>query len=280
LRRGRAIIITRLLDAARCDPRIIGALDYGSTSEGRGDAWSDIDVALFISDDDFVAFTRDWTAWAARCGSLLATYLYDNDPVHPWAIYDATPLPVRVDFSLHSASEIAEVPAWPNAPADEAAMVWYDASGGRLRAAVSRLVGQALGPADEAAAYVHVCGGFWYYALRTFARLQRGQLWAVRLDLSAMVIGNLLTLLRLEAGAVERWRVLNPAVDIERVITPERLTQLNNCIPSALDTDLSRALHAAVELAQLVCAVLAERYGRPWPEVIARSLLELLPQSA
>jgi hypothetical protein len=42
----------RILEAAQADPRILGCVDYGSTSEGRGDEWSDLDIALFIQDSE------------------------------------------------------------------------------------------------------------------------------------------------------------------------------------------------------------------------------------
>jgi hypothetical protein len=274
LRAARANFVERLLDAARRDPRIVGVLDYGSTSEGRGDAWSDIDVALFIRDNDYVDFERDWQPWAAQLGPLAGTYVYAAG--HPWAIYDADPLPLRVDFDLQRESDIAKLATWPNAPASVEAMVWHDATGSQLTAGVRQLVGKPLGPEDEAAAFEHVCGGFWYYVLRVYARLQRNQAWGARHELNTLVLGNLLALLRLEANAVERWQVLNAAVGIEDVLTPGRLAQLNACIPSAADDTLPAALRAAVDLGAEVCAALAARYGRTWPEVVARRMAAVL----
>lgn len=47
--RGR--LLQCILNHARQDERVLAVLDYGSTSEGRGDAWSDIDLALSIRSD-------------------------------------------------------------------------------------------------------------------------------------------------------------------------------------------------------------------------------------
>ena len=62
-------MIQQLRHAAELDPRIVGLLDYGSSSEGRGDTWSDIDVALFIHDADLDSFEQNWKIWAAQFGN-------------------------------------------------------------------------------------------------------------------------------------------------------------------------------------------------------------------
>ena len=45
----RSEIKSSILDYARKDPRIVAVLDYGSTSEGRGDEWSDLDLAVLAT---------------------------------------------------------------------------------------------------------------------------------------------------------------------------------------------------------------------------------------
>jgi lincosamide nucleotidyltransferase B/F len=195
-------MIRQILVAAERDPRIVGVVDYGSGSEGRMDAWSNVDAALFVRDADLDAFTRDWKAWAAQFGRLLLAYI--GGVGHPWMVYDTRPMPLRVDFAFHPESALDTILAWPNAPTSAAEMVLYDATGGRLTANARRLVGQSLRPPDLARVFEQVGGDFWYYMLRTFSKLQRGQNWAARYDFNQIVLGNLLALLRLEAGAVDR----------------------------------------------------------------------------
>ena len=67
----RPTMIRRLIEAARRDPRIVGLADYGSSSEGRGDEWSDIDVAVFLRDGEYDGFEQQWKSWAAQLGPLL-----------------------------------------------------------------------------------------------------------------------------------------------------------------------------------------------------------------
>jgi len=270
----RPLMIRHLVAAAHGDPRIVGLVDYGSSSEGRADVWSDIDLAVFLRDADFDAFERDWEAWAAHVGPLLLAYI--SGVGHPWTVYAAVPLPLRVDFDFHREGAIEDMRAWPNAPTSAEAMVWYDATGGRLTACARHLVGQSLAPADPIATYERVCGDFWYYALRTLGKIKRGEEWAARYEFTAIVTGLLHALLRIEAGAVERWRASESAVGIEHVLTPERLARLNSCIPGPGIESLHHTLGTATDLAGDVCASIGTTCGWSWPHILAEHLSTVL----
>jgi hypothetical protein len=272
----REALLRRIVSASARDERIVGVVDYGSTSEGRADEWSDIDLALFIRDADYAEFARDWQQWAAQFGKLLLAYV--GGIGHPWTVYDASPLPLRVDYAFHRESAIEVMLTWPNAPASVAAMVKHDATGGRTSACAAKLVGQALGPPDPARAFEQTAGDVWYYLLRTYSKLRRNQLWAARFDLNFIIIGNLLALLRMEAGATARLRSTSAAVDIEQALTPERLAQLNALIPGADEASLRQSFVRATELTRQVCAALAAVHGWPWPEQLATRLAALFAE--
>jgi len=68
---ARKNLVQHIIEAAKDDERIVGLLDYGSSSEGRVDEWSDVDISVFIRDSDIEAFKRDWKTWAAQFGNLL-----------------------------------------------------------------------------------------------------------------------------------------------------------------------------------------------------------------
>lgn len=178
-------------------------------------------------------------------------------------MYDAAPVSLRVDFDLYRESAVEEMLTWPTVPVSAAAMVWYDATGGRLAACAHKLVGQSLAPPDLAATYERVCGDFWYYVLQTYGKIERGEEWAARYEFNFIVTGLLHALLRLEAGAVERWRASELSVGIERVLSPHRLAQLNDCIPGLGLDSLRRALADAAVLGRDICAAVNVRYG--WP---------------
>ena len=274
----RTKAIKQLLEAAESDPRIVGLVDYGSSSEGRADEWSDVDIALFLQDADFEAFERDWKQWISQFGSLLLAYV--GGVGHPWVVYDTKPVPLRVDFAFWRESDIDIIRTWPNSPTRVEAMVLYDVTHGKLTANAQLLVGQSLRPSNLAVTFEKVSGDFWYYLLRTFSKLQRGAGWAARLDFNFMVMGNLFALLRLEAGALDHWRGASSTAGLERVITAERLAHLDTCVPSVGTDALAQSLYAAAVLGRAVCQNIHRQHGWPWPERLAERTVSLLAAAA
>ncbi len=263
----------RLISAAQDDPRIVGLLCDGSHSAGRGDEWSDLDVSVFIRDEAFDAFWAGWRTWAAEFGDLLLGYI--SWVGHPWAVYAAEPVPLRVDFDLHRASTIDAVRDWPSSIMSRDVALWYDDTNGRLANAINSLVGRSLAPGDLRAAFTQQCGDFWYEALYAFSRLMRGEIWIARQAFHTRTVEPLIRLLRLEAGAVERWQASPSAAGLEAALSANRLDQLDRCIPGPGAADLARALHEAALLAYAVCAAIANTHGWEWPERLATRVLEL-----
>lgn len=226
-----------------------------------------------MHDSAFESFQATWKIWAAQFGPLLLAYV--GGVGHPWTVYDATPLPLRVDFAFHRVSALDVVLTWPNAPSSTEAMVLYDATDGRLSANVGQLVGQSLRPADQQHTFDSVGGDFWYYWLRTWTKLLRGDLWAARYDYNFIVLGNLVGLLRLEANALERWRATSAATEVEQLLSAERVAQLEACIPERGEAGLRRAFSAVAELGHDVSTALATARGWPWPQQLAERVLAL-----
>ena len=264
----------QLIAAARADPRIVGLLNDGSHSRGCADAWSDLDVSVFLRDEDFEAFTQTWVDWASQFGALLLAYI--SHVGHPWTVYAAAPVPLRVDFDFHRAAEIERVAQWPVSPSSVEAMLWYDGTGGQLRARVEQLVGKSLRPANLQAAFDQQCGDLWYELLHTFSQLRRGGHWVARQTFHCRVLEALLFLLRLEAGAVEQWQATPAARAVEGGVSPERLQQLNACIPGPGPLQLHQALQRTAVLGRAVCVVIAGRHGWSWPQTLAGQTVQLL----
>jgi hypothetical protein len=86
----------------------------------------------------------------------------------------------------------------------------------------------------------------------------------------------LLRLLRLEAGALDRWRGAEAAVDIERTLAPARLARLDGCVPDAGADGLRRAMLAAAGLGADACDSIASERGWHRPEKLAARIVALL----
>jgi hypothetical protein len=270
---ARDHLLMCIVDHARRDARVLAVLDYGSTSEGRGDAWSDIDLALSIRPDAWDDFALNWEAWLARCGTVLLGFLSFTG--HPWAVLATEAAPVRVDLHLYGGPPDTDLrsalASWPNAPRSVEDMLLFDREGS-LGVEVERMVGRSLAPEDLASTFSSVAANFWYYVHRTWSKLQRGTGWDVRWSISTVLTGNLCALLRLEASAIDRWLATDAASGIEYVIDEDRQRQLNRCIPERDAASLIAAFQAMVELGMEVCAVLAARYDVAWPEELGRTM--------
>lgn len=265
------------MSVATSDPRILAVLDYGSTSEGRGDAWSDIDLAILIRPDAWDAFNGSWRQWLESCGPVLLGFI--SFVGHPWAVIATDAAPVRVDLHLYGGAPdhdlIAALSKWPNSPTSVDAMLLFDRDN-TLAEHVAPMVGRSLAPESPDETFASVSAHFWYYVHRAWSKLQRGSDWSVRWNLTFIVTGNLCALLRLESGAIDRWAASDAADGIETAVSPERLAQLRRCIPTPDAASLAPALRASAELGAEVCASIASRTVHPWPEELAREMLALL----
>ncbi len=274
----RESVRKRILEYSSKDPRIVAVLDYGSTSEGRGDEWSDLDLALFIRDEDFKSFEDKWKDWSKQFGNHMVSFI--GGVGKPWVIYDADPFPLRVDFSFHPESEAKNIMSWPNSPVSVKSMVLFDNTEGMLTDLVSQMVGQSLAPRDIQATFYQVSCDFWYYLLRTHVKFMRDEQWSARHDFNFIIVGNLMALLRVEANAVDRWKGSSASVAIERDISSERLSRLDRCIPGHETEDLRGLMAETSLIGYEVCKSISRKYGWGWPKELGDRVLEVFEVNA
>ncbi|GHO83637.1 aminoglycoside 6-adenylyltransferase [Dictyobacter formicarum] len=270
----RSLMRQRILAAVEMDPRVVGVLDYGSGSRSQEDMWSDLDLAVFIEDAAFEDFSIDWKRWAAQFGELLLAY--QGAVGHPWTVYEAETVPLRVDFAFHRASVIEQViTELLHRPRNSEDMVLYDQSQGRIVASIQYLLAQ-IPAVDVSAIFEQAAGDFWYFLLLVFSKWQRGQGWLARQTFHLEVMQNLLTLLRLESQAFERWQETSVAWNIEQTCSARRLAQLDTCIPGIGRDALRQGLVSAAVLGYEVCTCIATEHALPWPQAVADRTLSLL----
>lgn len=275
--RARTRLLDCILASATEDSRILAVLDYGSTSEGRGDAWSDIDLALMIRPDAWDEFNASWREWLASCGEVLLGFI--SFVGHPWAVIGTDAAPVRVDLHLYGGAPDHELraalPKWPNAPTSVEAMLLLDRDD-VLAPDVASIIGRSLAPDDPDATFADVAAHFWYYVHRTWSKLQRSSAWGVRWNITFVLTGNLCALLRLESGATERWAASDAADGIEGAISRDRLERLRRCVPTPDDASLAPTLGTMAELGADVCECICSRTGQAWPVELATQMAALL----
>lgn len=268
----------RLVDAVLADDRVVGLLDYGSSSEGRDDRWSDVDSSLFIRPDAYEAFVAEWNDWQQQLGTVLLHY----KPIDIcwWSAFDGAEFPIRADFNLYPADEehARQLRTWPNAPSSIEAMLLVDKVG-LLRPHVAAIVGRSLMPQDLREIMEAFIPNFWYYIVRTWCHLQRGPSAGVRHEMHYILLDNLAGLLRMESGQMERWHSSNAIAGIEQVVSSERLAAFRACVPGRDDADLGVALARIVRLAAEVNARVGERYEVDWPSELAMRMIAVTRDS-
>ncbi|MEM7334064.1 MAG: aminoglycoside 6-adenylyltransferase [Chloroflexota bacterium] len=270
----RESTLRKILTAVSQDPRIVGCLDYGSSSEGRDDPYSDLDIALFIQDEQLNSFYAGWQSWAAQFGTLLLAYI--GGIGHPWVVYDTGEMPLRIDFNFISASQVNLIKDWPNAPVSAEKMVLVEKEPFQLTPVVQPLINQPLAPINLQHAFEQVCGDFWVYLIRTYVQCVREKHWMARHDFNFIIVGNLLALCRIEAGKVDRWRGANASAYIEQDLSKERLQGLEVAKPGPSLADLQLALRETAVFGRTICQSIAKQHGWVWPDQLAERVISML----
>lgn len=262
-----------ILNAIRFDPRFVGCVDYGSTSEGRGDEWSDLDLAFFVRDEDVGEVKQNWKEWASQFGKPLLMFPGVLD--HPWVVYDAEPIPLRADFAFHPESTMDIILEWPNSPLSVEDMVLYDETDGRLSDMVGQLVGKSQAPKNIEETFERVCGGFWYYLVRLEGCIHRNELMDAAWQFNFIVVANLCALLKIQHDNLARFRSSDSTSGIEKAITPIQYMRLKRCVAGPHVGELRRSMLEAAKLGSEVCQSISDKHGWEWPSELAERVIQL-----
>lgn len=208
-----------LIEAARADDEIVGAALVGSAATGREDAWSDIDLALQVSDSaDPMAVARRWAAeFYGHHGAA-----HHLDVLAGGVLY-------RV-FLLASSLQV-DVSFWPEdqfRATEPGFEVLFGVPGPPAEAAAPD-VSQAIGMA-------------WLYALHSRSAIARGRIWQ-----SVMMLDHLRDQL-LVLGCLRHG--LNPhhGREADRLPPPELDALLRARATAATAAELARSHEALVHL--------------------------------
>jgi lincosamide nucleotidyltransferase B/F len=244
-------MIARLRDLCLQDERVVAALLYGSFTRGEGDAFSDIEAALFFVDD--ALRTLDQQAWVQQIAPV-ALY-FDDDFGHHTAIFTNL---IRGEFHFEPASAMATVASWqgnawfPNLDA----AVLVDRTGKRAPHL------QALtGPPpnrDTPACVQRLFANFINAVLLGTNVLTRGEV-ARALEVLAQVHRNLLWMARLLEHATEHWPT--PARAAEQDLSAAACARYVACTAPAQQDALWMAYRASWIWGREMMQALARRHN-------------------
>lgn len=224
-------MIERLREVCREDERVVSALMFGSFAVGEGDAFSDIEFAVFIRDEVFDAFPQ--RAWLEAVSPVAAYFM--DDFGHHTALFENG---VRGEFHFMRASEVPVVESWQGHgwfPSLEAAVL-LDRTGD-LSHHASVLVGGP--PARGGAAVVNGLAlnllNLMLLGVNLLNRGESARAWA----LLGRAHEYLLKLIRLSEGTTDHWPT--PSRALERDLSAAEYERYLTCTAGARLSELSSA---------------------------------------
>jgi lincosamide nucleotidyltransferase len=226
-------MIERARAACLADEQLVVALMYGSFTRGEGDEHSDVEFALFFSDDALPGV--DQRAWVSQIAPVLAYFSDANR--HHTAHFAGL---VRGEFHFLPASAIPSIAEWRgNAwfPSIESALL-LDRTG-ELTRMLATLVGQAPErdtPEEAERLALYFLDGIIFGT----SVMARGEL-ARALEILSWNHRNLLQMVRILEDTTEHWPT--PSRGLERDISPEAYARYQACTAACKRGALRRAYH-------------------------------------
>ena len=263
-------MIERFKEACHEDERIIAALMFGSFAIGEGDAFSDIEFAVFIQDEYFEKF--DQRSWLNTV-SPVAAY-FPDDFGHHTALFENG---IRGEFHFMLKSDIPIISTWKGYgwfPSLDAAVL-LDRSGELSRYA-SALVG---GPPIRDGALLVEGLVLNLISLMLFGAnlLNRGE-YARSWALLSKAHENLLKLVRLHEGSTDHWPT--PSRALEKDVSEDSYNRYLACTASAEPRALCVAYHETWKWSFELFKSVAEPLNIDLPRTVIAQAQRLLNEFA
>jgi len=263
-------MIERIRKACHEDARIAATLMFGSFAIGEGDAFSDIEFAVFIYDESFESFEqRSWL----NAVIPVAAY-FPDDFGHHTALFENG---IRGEFHFMRKSDIPIISTWQGYgwfPSLEAAVL-LDRSG-ELSQYASALVGGP--PIREGAPLVEGLVlnliSLILFGANLLNRGEYARAWA----LLSKAHENLLKLIRLDERATDHWPT--PSRALEKDISADSYNRYLACTSSAEPRALCVAYRETWKWSLELYKSVAEPLNIPLPRTVITRAQRLLNESS
>lgn len=265
------MLIASITHWAEQDPQVRAAVIVGSRArtDHPADAWSDLDVVLFVRDlQPYIATDQ----WVSAFGPVWLTFIERTGDGRSWerrALYAGG---LDVDFALNPAEWLEGMARQDLDPATvdvlrrgTRALVDKD---GWLAQALAKPVPLAAPFAQPSAGeFGNVVSDFWYHAQWSAKHLRRGELWWAKSGSDWHMKALLQQMLEWHAHATQaagydtwmRGRFLEEWAD------PRAVAQLSHCFAHFDAADIASALQATLSLFDWLAAETAQAWGYTYP---------------
>jgi predicted nucleotidyltransferase len=252
-------IVERLVAAGQADERVRAVVLLGSHAKGTADAYSDLDLALLISDIAFTDFVAEREAFLKQLGELVFLENFNLPEVSFYIFADG----VEGELYIGRESQLMQL-------FNEPYQVLLDKTE-RLTGAVSPAQRPAsANPTETLRRQIYY---FWHELSHFITALGRGQWWWAAGQLEALR-AICINLARLDHDFADPEVGDEPYFKIESVMPVERLAALQSTF-APLDRDaMLRAVHVILRFYQELAQSLAQAHGLAYPAKLERVMVE------
>lgn len=248
------------------DPRVVSALMFGSFAIGEGDQFSDIEFALFFTDESFPTLDRE--KWVSEITPI--ELFFADDFGHFTAIFENM---IRGEFHFEPASRMSVVEAWQGHgwfPSAESAIL-LDRTG-TLEELIQPMIGRPP-RRDTPATVTGLNANFINMMLFGANVMERGE-YARAWTLLVSAHNSLLKLVRLVEDSTEHWPT--PSKSLEWDLTKTAYERYRLCTADIHPDGLIRAYRETWKWGHELMSVLSKRYGIALPADLLQSISERL----
>lgn len=253
-------VLNRLVAACQIDERILAALIGGSYAQGKVDPYSDLDLFLITTDQDYEDFLVSKAAFLRLLGEPL--FLEDF----------GTPNGCQVIFSNGTEAEIYFYPEREFKDLYEGPhQVLLDKTGILIEQVFPF---RGVDPVKQAALLRNQLGWFWHDLSHFIKAMGRGQLWFAYGELE-ILRQNCVKLVRL------RYNFSDPYLDeayfkVDEVIPVALLAPLKETICLLEYHAMLQSSRAILHFFQTVAPALSEEHGMPYPVDLEQMMIRHL----
>lgn len=246
------------------DPRVVSALMFGSFAIGEGDQFSDIEFALFFTDESFPMI--DWEEWVSKIAPV--ELFFADDFGHFTAIFGNM---IRGEFHFEPASRMSVVESWQGYgwfPSAESAIL-LDRTG-TLEELIQPMIGRP--PRRDSPDTVRGLNANFINMMLFGANvMERGE-YARAWTLLANAHSSLLKLVRLVENSTEHWPT--PSKSLEWDLTNTAYQRYRRCTADIDPDGLFQAYRETWKWGIELMSVLSERHGVSFPSALLHSISE------
>ena len=254
-------VLDRFVVACQSDDRITAAFLGGSYARDAADAYSDLDLYLITTDDDFNGFYAQRSAFMRRLGDPVFIEDFDIPNIVFYILADGT----EGELGLGCESRFDDIHHGPY-------QVLVDKKGILTGAVFTGQEPDLVGQTEKLRRLIF---WFWHNLSHFITALGRGQLWWAQGQLEELR-RYCVNLARLRSDFTDAEAGTEPFFKLEQVIPVEQLSPLQPTFcPMARDEILASGL-ALVQFYKELAIPLAMTHGISYPDILERVMLRRL----